>query len=667
MDEEEIREFRSTIRELSTDEDNSEAIIDEIIKFFNKIEKTYNDYGLSFSQKLDTKINSLEEVKGWIVQVSRNIFKVIMKHEIDKTDDEEEKKNIIIEFLINGIGSEEYLKQINEDVFRNYVKEKFKQIEYTSRNVNEVISSKLELFDKMKSNLTLNISFYVNILIEEINKIKSITTRIKIVKKAINSGYPEYELMSLFKDENILKDIETTFKIIDDNRRLDFPHKVKSKINVLKEFSDFLKKNLGSFKDVIINEIKLTEGIENKLTFINIASNEGINTNITITDLLKDTELDFLSYYNLKDKIPVIKQYSKNITKKSILEFLYKAEATDEEIEQWNELHKSQYGEDEEPTPPPEWWLLSTRADVHHKGHIRITDCRIKLLLEKHTSRDIEKIAYEIEKETARRAKEVATEDKIQNIIEYVKNNTIKQKTILTCRTGKKERYYGYGGIFDQHEAEKLDVDKRVEICEVVIKIWEVIQLTKDNKEMYNTLLAQFVGAFKEHIADGVCNQGWVGGLTSIFGSYAKELGYLCMTDKEQQIHDFASKLLIDMRDDIEVPYPTISKLFIEISNILLDAKYDDEWEEKEHTEEENKSFREKIRMYDILYEDPTVPKDIKMQTMKKFIDCMLPTFFMRCVDYFEKEKLTRIKEAVKFSLEEFKRFQLEKICGKIK
>ena len=68
-----------------------------------------------------------------------------------------------------------------------------------------------------------------------------------------------------------------------------------------------------------------------------------------------------------------------------------------------------------------------------------------------------------------------------------------------------------------------------------------------------------------------------------------------------------------------------------------------------------------------ILYEDPTVPKDIKMQTIKKFIDCMLPTFFMRCVDYFEKEKLTRIKEAVKFSLEEFKRFQLEKICGKIK
>jgi hypothetical protein len=72
--------------------------------------------------------------------------------------------------------------------------------------------------------------------------------------------------------------------------------------------------------------------------------------------------------------------------------------------------------------------------------------------------------------------------------------------------------------------------------------------------------------------------------------------------------------------------------------------------------------------MYDILYEDDTVPKELKIKTMKEFVDCMLPTFFMRALDYFEnKETTIKLKEAVKSAIETFKQFQVDKICGSSK
>jgi hypothetical protein len=119
---------------------------------------------------------------------------------------------------------------------------------------------------------------------------------------------------------------------------------------------------------------------------------------------------------------------------------------------------------------------------------------------------------------------------------------------------------------------------------------------------------------------------------------------------------------LIDMKDDIiPVQYPTVNKLFVEISNILLDAKYEDDWDYASHTPEQNSSFDEKVKMYDILYEDDTVPKELKIKTMKEFVDCMLPTFFMRALDYFEnKETTIKLKEAVKSAIETFKQFQVD-------
>jgi hypothetical protein len=351
------------------------------------------------------------------------------------------------------------------------------------------------------------------------------------------------------------------------------------------------------------------------------------------------------------------------------MDFLLRTEVSEEEIQEWNAIYRQQYGDTAIPPPPPEWWLLARSADVHTKKHVRITDCRIKLLMKNQTSKYIEKIAEEIENETSRLAYKNGKEDNVVNLTEYVKENTVTKDEILKCRVDENSpRYYGYGEIYDNERASRLPVDERVEICDIVVKVWEVIQSTK-NTQMYETLITQFIGAFKEHISKGVCNQGWVGGLTSIFGSYSKELGYLCITEKEQEIEELVSMFLIDMKDDIiPVQYPTVNKLFVEISNILLDAKYEDDWDYASHTPEENSSFDEKVKMYDILYEDDTVPKEVKIKTMKKFVDCMLPTFFMRALDYFEnRESTIKIKEAVKSAIETFKQFQIDKICGSSK
>jgi hypothetical protein len=347
-----------------------------------------------------------------------------------------------------------------------------------------------------------------------------------------------------------------------------------------------------------------------------------------------------------------------------------RSEVSEEDIEDWNEIYKSQYGESSTPPPPPDWWLLSRSADVHTKKTLNITDCRIKLLLKNNSMKDIQKIAEEIEKETELIAYKQGKEDNEKNLPQYVKSHTITKDTILNCRLDTdRPRYYGFGGVYEQDKASNLAPENRVEICDIVIRVWDVIQTTKDNKEMYETLITQFVGAFKEHIATGVCNQGWVGGLTSIFGSYSKELGYLCMSIKEEEINDLVYKFLVDMRDpDVTVDYPTVSKLFSEISTILLDAKYEDNWDYDSHTKEENETFDKKVKMYDILFEDPNVSKDLKKKTMIEFVDCMLPTFFMRALDYYEgKETIVKIKEASKAAIEDFKQFQLDKICGSTK
>ena len=441
------------------------------------------------------------------------------------------------------------------------------------------------------------------------------------------------------------------------------------------EFEEFFIEYLQTpFRKLLM--IKDTERRRHRRGDLREVEGEIIDVNVlnSVTKFYMDKfniQMTFELYITVQSKIPIIKQYFNKITKESILNFLNRSEPTLEEIEEWRELYRQQepQAEDYEIPPPPMWWLTGRSADVHTKRHIKIADCRIKKMNEDYPMKiDILKVADEIESETRRLAVKQATEDKLdfESREEYIEENTVKKTLVLKCYISETEpRWYGYGGIYDNDDAFALPDDKKVQLCDVLTKVWMVIKNVKD-KESYETLLTQLVGIFKEHIGKGVCNQGWIGSMTSVFGSLAKEVGYLCLSEREQEIEDLVQKFLIDMRDDVEVKYPTINRQFIEISNILLDAKYDDEWDEKSHTPEENEKFYEKVRMYDVLYEDPTVSLKEKKETMIKFVDSMLPSFFMEVYasEMFKNEDILRVKNAVKKAIEEFKQFQVEKICG---
>ena len=413
-----------------------------------------------------------------------------------------------------------------------------------------------------------------------------------------------------------------------------------------------------------------------------------------LNDTLKDMferqnikiKINFDDYIAYKELLPVLKNYSQFISKESIIQFLERQEPTREVLQAWEEIWRLQHGNLDDIPPPPQWFILQyDTSNVHSKVTIKVTDCRLKLLRDNFPNFDdtIESIAQEIE-DTTRQVAEINVKTEKnkykqpltdQEEKEYITNHTINKSKILDCRLSETEpRYYGFGEIYQQTQAAALPDDQRVDICNTLIRVWKVIQSTKDNKVTWNTLITQFVGIFDEHLNEGACNQGWVGSLASAFGSFAKDLGYLCMDENnedEQSITEFKENLLVDMREYIPVSYPTISKLFTDISDILGNVKYDDSWEEDFKDDDKKlESFREKVQMYDILFE-PTGEFTVKerKETMTKFINNMVPSFFIQAYMYFnenasenEKEDILKIKKAVLAAYKEFLEFQLKKI-----
>jgi hypothetical protein len=444
--------------------------------------------------------------------------------------------------------------------------------------------------------------------------------------------------------------------------------------------SEPLKKAIFKRFDGVFEEINMTRYTRDRRDNERVKQEAKLYFIVKVLEFVNkfdyDIPLDFyLAYSGL---YPQLKVLHNNISKESIIKFLERVEPNREVVVAWNNMWALQ-NPDEVAPPPPDWFIRQhDSSNVHSKSLVEITDCRLKLLLQNFPSPPpIEDIASDIEQTTRRLAIEnskTETFDSEEQKESYIEEHTIKATDILKCRISADEpRYYGFGEIYEQTVAMRLTDDKRVDICNTVSRIWLVIESTKRiNLDMYNTLVAQFVGAFKEHINRGVCNQGWVGGLTSIFGTYTKDLGYYCR-DEEKEEDDkpkvLVRKFLIDMIDNVEVDYPTINKLFVTISGLLLDAKYDDSWrEEFEGDEERLARFEEKVKMYDDLFEpSEDLSVEYRKMTMTHFIECMKPTFFMDAYVKFHeeaevKEDIVDIKKGVLMAFKEFKEYQLKKI-----
>jgi len=459
--------------------------------------------------------------------------------------------------------------------------------------------------------------------------------------------------------------------------------------------------NQNNFKHVLFNtviQILTLNNLDNYTGRKRQYYQEGIEYLLKqVTNLIKtyNINITFEQYIYLKEKLPESDFVKSLITKESIIEFLNREDPDPAIIQAWEEMWALQNTE-EAPPPVPMWFILQYDAsNVHNKGVIKITDCRLKLLREnnKDVKLTIDDIAEDVEKDTRKVAEINAKTEKVKigenqyrpltevEEMKYIDANTVTRREIFNCRISEEDpRYYGYGEIYDQARAKQLPEDERVEICRVLVEIWNVIQSTRDHELMWRTLITQFTGIFKEHLNEGVCNQGLVGSMTSVFASFAKELGYLCIKEDDDsvKVEELKDKFLIDMRGDVVKDWPTIQKLFVKISNILYDAILDeDEWrepleeemkmapteEERKIAENKIKSFEEKIQMYQILFEpEDDVSTQTRKETMIKFVSNMKPTFFMEAYDYFKNESLANIKKAVNKAFMEFTEFQLNKI-----
>ena len=164
--------------------------------------------------------------------------------------------------------------------------------------------------------------------------------------------------------------------------------------------------------------------------------------NLCIDDILGRLQIklhiDFLRYLEIKDLIPILKQYSNLITKESIIRFLERQEPNPDIIQAWEDIWRLQHGDIEGIPPPPDWFIRQyDAANVHSKATVKVTDCRLKLLRDNFPQFDdtIESIAQEIEDITQQVAEiNVKTEKDVSDEKEYIIKNTINKDDIFKCR-----------------------------------------------------------------------------------------------------------------------------------------------------------------------------------------------------------------------------------------
>ena len=148
----------------------------------------------------------------------------------------------------------------------------------------------------------------------------------------------------------------------------------------------------------------------------------------------------------------------------------------------------------------------------------------------------------------------------------------------------------------------------------------------------------------------------------------------------QEQAEDLKNKLLVDSRVlgyNGSINKITIEKVFQKLSEPMMEAYIDeDDWDEKEHTEEENRKFQTNLQLYNIINNpDYEVNELTRVQTFNNFFKTILPTYFvLTLVDYLktstetnERYDLHVIKEAVGDSYEMYKQYKLKSITKSVR
>jgi hypothetical protein len=366
------------------------------------------------------------------------------------------------------------------------------------------------------------------------------------------------------------------------------------------------------------------------------------------------------------------------IPKEQVLHFYDIFEPTQAQIDLWGNYWIEQGNALPAPAPA-RWWLRQQMLNVHSRGNVSVTDCKLKLI----KALDIgpysmEEIAEDIYITTKDIAEQEAIEQKMSETQakHYIKDNTIDIQSILNCRVDENNpRYYGYGDKWEPSIVIRVPDDERVQLCDILAKIWFFITTKVKNENTKKQLIFQTVITFKTHLSEGPCSQGWVSSLVNIFGSFTKELGFSCLSEEQEQSEDLKNKLLIDSRIlDYEgsINKITIEKVYQKFTEPLLDASIEeDDWDEKDHTEEENQKFYENLRLYKTMFDPLYEVSDLeRTHTFNTFFKSIFPTYFLLVlIDYFKTPNspndryiMRVVKDAVGLSFEMYKQFRYKSV-----
>jgi hypothetical protein len=295
---------------------------------------------------------------------------------------------------------------------------------------------------------------------------------------------------------------------------------------IFNEFNEGI--DLEDLKDIIYKLNTKLVDIEDDLyrvdhRFINdLPLIELINRNIIQRNDLTKTLLNALSmqifnnrlnYYGLQrlfQKKDYFKYAIQLIPQNKIRQFLYSID----DVQEGNELQR-----------------IQANVGVHNDDNVRFNECIIKALRAykvdnyPYTLQQILDKAVEIEQITNQFATQSAIDERLQPGTPAFNNRvnqlTLSQNDFLRCsgswNNAELVSQWGFGDLWMGGEADRAPIDQKIFICELAVRVWDIIQEIADDAEKRN-LIGNFISTIKNEIIEvgGVCSTGWANRLTHI-------------------------------------------------------------------------------------------------------------------------------------------------------
>ncbi len=181
---------------------------------------------------------------------------------------------------------------------------------------------------------------------------------------------------------------------------------------------------------------------------------------------------------------------------------------------------------------------LQANVNVHNDENVRFNECIIKALREykadnyPYTLQQVLDKAVEVEQVTNQFAIQSAIDENLQpgtpEFIIRVNQLTLNQNDFLRCSGHPNNQQlitqWGFDDLWVRGQADNQPEDRKIFICELAVRVWNIIQEIQDQNEKQN-LIGNFIATIKNEIIEvgGVCSTGWANRLTHIIDILSNE------------------------------------------------------------------------------------------------------------------------------------------------